>query len=334
MKKNRVLLGLSSLLLLGIILALIGLFHMTKANREPLSAEAQTLEIVENTEQVEMPKKDENNLEKEQIEIEKQNNQEQENKETTEIETDAKEIEQEDSKAVSNEAKQTEDTNQVATKEEQQPSVLEGKIICIDAGHQKKGSSVQEPIAPGSKQTKARVSSGTRGVSTKKYEYELNLEVALKLQKALEDKGVTVYMVRETHDVDVSNSERAQLANEVGANLSLRIHADGSQDASVSGFSVLVPGGKYITEDIIVQSQSIGESLESALQEGIPNKSRGIVTRNDLTGFNWSKVPAVLIEMGFMSNPEEDERMSTNTFQDAIVIAIITGLENYYLENE
>lgn len=220
----------------------------------------------------------------------------------------------------------TEEKNNIKDKE----SLLKGKIISIDAGHQKKGNNKQEPIAPGSSKTKAKVSSGTRGVATKKYEYELNLEVALKLQKALEAKGAKVYMSRSSHDVDISNAERAELANSVNADLSLRIHADGSENPKVNGFSVLIPGEAYVKPEIVKTSKAMAVYLEKSLKNSIPNASKGIITRNDLTGFNWSKVPAVLIEMGFMSNPEEDKRMSTEAFQQDFVNAVVAGLENYY----
>lgn len=209
-------------------------------------------------------------------------------------------------------------------------SALAGKIICIDAGHQSQGNSNQEPIGPGSTETKAKVSSGTKGVATGKYEYELNLEVALKLKAALMAKGAIVYMVRETNEVDISNKERAQLANEVGANLSLRIHADGSENSSANGFSLLVPGGSFLTEEVVSESYIVATYMEEYLTKGIENVSRGIVTREDLSGFNWSEVPAVLVEMGFMSNPEEDQRMSTEAFQEDIVTALVDSLEAYY----
>lgn len=241
-------------------------------------------------------------------------------------------IQQEENKAIVQEVANHIET--VATKPEQAviTSALEGKIISIDAGHQAQGSSIQEPVGPGSSETKARVSSGTKGVATGKYEYELNLEVALKLQKALEEKGAIVYMVRETNDVDISNKERAELANSVHADLSLRIHADGMDDSSVNGFSVLVPDGRYISDEVITKSYEIAQSIEKSLAATITNRSRGIVRRSDLTGFNWSTVPAVLVEMGFMSNPEEDKRMSSIEFQEEFVAALIQGLELYYSE--
>ena len=66
---------------------------------------------------------------------------------------------------------------------------LSGRIIGIDPGHQAHANSEKEPIAPGSSEKKAKVSSGTAGVSTRRPEYEVNLEVALQLKAALEEKG-------------------------------------------------------------------------------------------------------------------------------------------------
>ena len=110
-----------------------------------------------------------------------------------------------------------------------------GRLIAIDAGHQSQGDYDTEPLGPGSSEQKARVSSGTQGVSTGIPEYELNLQVALKLQSELEGRGYEVLMIRTTNDVSISNAERAAMANEAGADALVRIHADGSEDSSSNG---------------------------------------------------------------------------------------------------
>ena len=66
-------------------------------------------------------------------------------------------------------------------------------------------------------------------------EYELNLVLAKKVQAILEEKGYQVIMTRTEHDVDISNVERAKIANEAKADAFIRIHANGVDDSSKQG---------------------------------------------------------------------------------------------------
>ena len=203
-------------------------------------------------------------------------------------------------------------------------------LIFIDPGHQAKGDPNPEPIGPGSPYQKARVSSGTEGIATKKPEYILNLEASIVLKHILEGKGYTVMMSRETHDVNISNSERAIMANEKNADLAIRIHADSLDNSSKTGASILIPeeGGKY-TAPIFEESNDCAGFIKTNMQNaGIG--LNGIFQRGDLTGFNWSKVPVVLIEMGFMSNYNEDQMMSNPDYQKKLMQSVADGVEEYF----
>ena len=65
-------------------------------------------------------------------------------------------------------------------------------MIAIDAGHQGQGNFGQEPVGPGSSTMKTKVAAGTRGTTTGVPEYQLTLDVSLKLRDALEEKGYNI----------------------------------------------------------------------------------------------------------------------------------------------
>lgn len=209
---------------------------------------------------------------------------------------------------------------------------VKGKqVIAIDPGHQRKGDSSTEAIGPGSKTKKAKVASGTSGVASKVPEYKLTLAVSLKLREELWNRGYEVVMTRDKNDVNISNKERALLANESGADICIRIHADGSTNQSVSGASVLYPSSKnpYVS-NLSKASKELAKEVITSYCKATQAKNRGMVARDDLTGTNWSTIPVIVLEIGFMSNPTEDKKMQTKAYQDKIVDGICNGIDAYF----
>ena len=203
---------------------------------------------------------------------------------------------------------------------------LYGLRIGIDPGHQAQANSDKEPIAPGSKETKAKVSSGTSGRSTGIAEYVTVLEISLKLRDALEAQGAEVYMTRDTHDIDISNLERAEMMNELGVDLVLRIHCDGAEDSSANGIGMFVRK----TGEKQQESEAAAQVLLEAMVEATGAKKRGVFLRDTYTMNNWSVVPCILVECGFMSNPEEDEKLNDPDYQNLLVQGMVEGIARYF----
>ncbi|OPH54949.1 hypothetical protein BC351_29945 [Paenibacillus ferrarius] len=204
------------------------------------------------------------------------------------------------------------------------------KLVMLDPGHQRKGNQTPEQVGTDVRETKPAVSSGTVGVSTKKPEYVLNLEVSLLIKAELVSRGIEVAMTRETHDVDISNKQRADMANEAGAALAVRIHADGDGSPKTKGFSVLYPSASTAAvKPIAADSREAAGYLLERLKAATDTSGRGLSARSDLSGFNWSQVPVVLVELGFMTNPEEDELMSDEDYQKKLAKGIADGIEQF-----
>ena len=201
--------------------------------------------------------------------------------------------------------------------------------ICIDPGHQKKGDSKLESVAPGSGNKKARVSQGTEGVGTKKAEYVVNLEASLLLKNILIEKGYNVIMTRESNEVNISNSERAEIANKAKADMTIRIHCDSLKDNCKTGSSILIPSSKSNnTKSIYEESNKFANILKENLsKQGI--KVNGIFERDDITGFNWSTVPVVILEMGFMSNYSEDKLLCDENHQKKLMNVVAEAIDVY-----
>jgi N-acetylmuramoyl-L-alanine amidase len=209
------------------------------------------------------------------------------------------------------------------------PAKSSNFTVVIDPGHQAKGSNKPEPIGPGSSQTKPAVTSGASGSVTKRPESLVNLEVSLKIKKELEARGVKVIMVRTSQNVNISNSERAAIANKAGADLLLRIHCDDVGGSSTNGLLVMVPAKNRWTAPIVSQSAAAGKRIHSAALKTTGAKDRGITQTAAMTGFNWSEVPSVIVEMGLMSNPAEDRKLSSPAYQQKLATGISNGVVSY-----
>lgn len=245
----------------------------------------------------------------------------------------AQETESSDS-AEKTEPEETTEPETGETWETMEPS--NGRIIGIDPGHQ--GSwvdmSAPEPNAPQSSQMKARCTTGTTGNYTHLEEYQLNLDVSLKLRSILESRGYQVVMTREDNDADISNAERAQKVAAQGAEIYVRVHANSSEDTSVSGALTMCPSAEnpYVGS-LYEESRRLSETVLNAYCEATGFGNRGVMLTDTMTGINWSTVPVTIIEMGFMSNQSDDTAMADSSFQDQMAEGIANGIDAYFAGN-
>ena len=206
--------------------------------------------------------------------------------------------------------------------------------VCIDPGHQ--GSwvdmSAQEPMAPGSSQTKNKATTGTTGNYSKVPEYEVNLQVSLVLEKELTSRGYKVVMTREDNDKAISNKERAEFATSEDADITVRIHANSDNSASAAGALTMAPtsANQYLDTDLIEKSNTLAECIINSYCSATGLANKGVISADNMTGTNWSTVPVAILEMGFMSNESDDMYITDTSHHKTMAKGIADGIDEYF----
>lgn len=172
--------------------------------------------------------------------------------------------------------------------------------IFIDAGH---GGSNPGAI-------------GVNGVK----EANVNLDVALKTGRLLQAEGYVVNFSR-TSDVNVSLSERARLANEWNADYFVSIHCNSNVNTIYKGTETF-----YYRENTI--ASSFAEVVNTALVNEIGTRNLGTFQAN-FAVLRRTRMPAILVELAFLSNPEEANLLATESFRQKCAIGISRGVIDF-----
>lgn len=213
------------------------------------------------------------------------------------------------------------------------PVATGGHKIAIDPGQQKSQMTEEEPVGPGASATTAKMSYGATSTTTGKREYEWSLIFAERLKEELIARGYEVVLTREEHDVKISNAERAQFVNESGAEIYLSLQADAASNKDAKGIYTQIPSqSNAFVGSLYSDCKRLAKLLQNNLIAETGTKDRGVQENDNVAAINYSEVPVAVLQLGFMSNVEEDTNLWSEEYQDKMIKAICDGIDTYFQE--
>ena len=209
--------------------------------------------------------------------------------------------------------------------------ILAGKTIVIDPGHSN-GQHLTNKVPDGRGGSKICNTSGT-ATNSGYPEHTADWEVALILQAELQEKGATVHLTKKDDHADkVCVDRRGQIPNEKHADAFLSIHANGSQSSAPHGFFVMVsnpPLNSAQGEPSRKLARAVSEGLRGAGLTPSTIFGADPAPRSDLATLNFAKVPAVMVELGEMRNPQDAQRLSSPQGQQQYASGLAKGLISF-----
>lgn len=205
---------------------------------------------------------------------------------------------------------------------------LKGVTVCVDPGHQGVAIGAREPMGPGLSGFHNTDNGMAQGTFTKRMESVVVLEIGLQLRNALLQEGANVVMTREDQKTPVTNVERAEIANSANADLFIRLHCDASSTKTKTGIHVFVPSTSDYAKEVADKETHLayGQAMLDALFASTGATKGEARLSNDYVASNWAKMPAFLVEMGYMSNVREDILLSDPVYQQQLVQGMVDGL--------
>lgn len=215
------------------------------------------------------------------------------------------------------------------------PVATGGHKIAIDPGQQKNQMTEKEPIGPGAADTTAKMSYGATSTTTGKREYEWSLPFAQRLKTELEARGYEVVLTREEHNVEISNAERAKFVNESGAEIYLSLQADAASNVDAKGIYTQIPSqSNPFVGSLHADCKRLAKVIQNNLIAETGTKDRGVQEIDKVATINYSEVPVAVLQLGFMSNKEEDANLWSEAYQDKLIKAICDGIDTYFSGQE
>ena len=180
-------------------------------------------------------------------------------------------------------------------------------------------------------------------ISDKEYEKNITLAISLLMKKELDKSGNIQAQLTRTSDRDVSLSERKQIVKKMQSEVFIGIHVNAGFSKNSTGFEIYFPGfkgslseqsdSKEILKDMarnkyLNDSVKLAQLIQKNMDKVFPRKSRGL-RDSAILSLEGLSIPAVIVEIGFATNPEDRKKILDAKTQEAIAHALCQSIKDF-----
>ena len=169
---------------------------------------------------------------------------------------------------------------------------------------------------------------GASSPKLKLRETDVVLDVSHRLNKLLKDAGFRTYMTRTT-DHYITLQDRAGVANQLNGNMFVSVHANAASSTSAEGVETLYYPSENNPDDPR-DNKGLAQIFQNAMVQELGARNRGLVPREKIYVTRETKMPAVLAEIGFLTNPAEEQKLATNAYRQKVAEALFKAIVKYY----
>ncbi len=206
--------------------------------------------------------------------------------------------------------------------------------IFIDPAKQLIIDTDREEVSPaGDMGTKMKMTQGGVGVATGAFEYEVNLQIAEVLEDELSKRGYNVILSRETNNINISNADRAKMANKANADIFIRIDAPVLSNGNTTGIlGFITTQSNPYTGKNYENSYMLCYSIVDSICNKTDLTKMGVYETDYITALNYCDMPAAVIDVGFLSNINDDTNLSSANYKNIMAVKIADGIDRYFAE--
>ncbi len=221
-------------------------------------------------------------------------------------------------------------------------------VVFIDPAKQITEDSTTEPMSPditaptmndegeyegGGVGMKEKMTPAAMGVDSGVFEYDVTMTIANQLNAELVKRGYTVYMSRTSNNVNLSNAKRSEMANTSGAEIYIKLEASSSNDYTAKGVLGFITTSTNSNSGLNYQKNyELCYDVIKCVCEGTGADRMGIYETDNLTSLNYADIPATAINMGFLSNTEDDANLNDPEYQQKMAESLANGIDMYFEE--